>query len=190
MITDLDTFAADLAKALGLTCRLVNERQRIYTGHESYFFLRVPSPGRLEICGNFNLLALQKDGQSTPQWFGHGIASPSITVSAARTVEQIAKDIQRRFLPAYAAAFETAAQRRNADDACRRQAASAALAIQTAVGDFGHISDRSDFRVYLNRNAENSLSLGVGISGDLVKLEVGYLPQDKALAVINFLKTL
>lgn len=104
----------DIAKILGAPI----EEDKYSEGRESKFVKMVlpwggillveESRGRIEVLGSFP----RSDGD---YWGPHGVKY-SISVSAEKSAEQIARDIERRLLPVYRVAYEVAVKRMNEYD--------------------------------------------------------------------------
>ncbi len=167
---ELNELSIKVAVALGLRAVTVNDRVRIFTGSESYFFLR-DDRNRIEVNGNFHLLAKQKSGEPRSTWFGPKV-SVSITVAASKSPEVIAADIKRRFLPAYDAAFIQAAGQRATNDSYFTNVANLKAEVEQAIG------------------SASQWPVSFECGHDSAAFHVHGLKRDDALKLAAFLKTL
>jgi hypothetical protein len=137
---------------------------------------------KMEIWGE-----LPKNEKGESPYIGYGKKIPSINVSTSKTGTQIAKDIERRFLPAYAELFEEAVKTVRSQDAYYSKRDAMALQIAQIVKvDEDRISDgkvdfyRSPYHVFNETLAE------ADVSDDDVKLTLRLSYRD-TLDVLKYL---
>jgi hypothetical protein len=173
---------------------------KIHLNAGGYLYLRAGYPGnKVEVNGNFHLPVLKPNGESRNEYFGDRwgsngvkIVNPSISFNADKGAPKCAADIIRRFLPAYAENYKLAVERRDAEATHVALSNGVKAAIEQAVGDRTHNRDGNDFSLTVNRGDEaGALHLKFRVSGETAEVAVNtYLPADKVLRVIEFLKTL
>ncbi len=180
--TNLEVLARNVAASLGLSVVTTENGPRIFTGTpgrqsdspESYFFFRlIDHARRIEVCGNFHLLAKTKEGGQVRTWFGPSSAnSPTITVSASRSSEAIAQEITRRFLPAYSRTILAAQATRDQQDAHRITTQNLKFELEKAFG------------------ADSSIHTSFEVFGAEANITARGLSRENALKLAAFLKTL
>ncbi len=175
---------------------LVSENWHIQVNDnpECYIWFRTQK-NRVEVSGSFHLVG----AKGSSEYFGgdRGDGYCSISVSVDKSPEQIAKDILRRFLPGYLTSFSRCVEARDGQLAFNNQNLTTARRIVEAAGEVFTDDFRARFNqggqevsAYINRREENALRLAVRASGDTAEIDVGSLPADKAVRLVEFLKTL
>ena len=144
--------------------------------------------GKFFISGDFHRMG--KDGKTSGYDRMHtSKPRPSINVSPDRSADVIARDIERRFLPAFTELWLEVSERIKAQEDYERNSDDNALRVAVAFGispdDTRNIRRRDDYN--LRRNGEpvttpiTSVTLGgfgdVKPSGDSVKLELQVSPE-------------
>lgn len=188
--------AAIAAQFVGARPRVVDygsDDQRVngfdLEGEEGLYVSYDPYKNRFCISGKWPGSKTPNDGTCfTPSC----LPSPSITVDAEKSDEQIARDITRRFLPAYREVLAKCIERRDAHDAYIRKvnglAAELAEILGTSNGGRYH-NDRDPVR----RNVRLPDNVGYGeieAGTDSATFTIRALPADKARKLAAFLKTL
>jgi len=161
-------------------------------GRQLWFRLDVyKRPNRLEVSGNWPQCRIAKDSHNGPMVTPRDILrgnevdpSGSITVSAERTPEQIAKDITRRFLPGYTEMYVRCALRRNERDAEAVAKADLEKYLIELVGD-----ERLNLPKSFTETRSCYGSVVVN-SSNSIQIDLRGLDSKTAVEVLNFLKTL
>ena len=126
----------------------------------------------------------------TPRDLNHQAPDTSINVSAGKGAKQIASDINRRFLPAYREVFARCLERRQqSEDYAAKQnelAGKVARALNVSLKQ----GDRAKNFDLPSNLTEGSAYGSIEVSGDSVRFEVRSLDADRALKLIEFLKSL
>ncbi len=119
--------------------------------------------------------------------------SPSINVSVAKTHEQIARDITKRFLPEYVRIFAKIQDKVSAENdyATRRARNWARVADWVDTYNAPHLAEQGKVRIK-GADGKTNFDLGYGDvnmeSADSVKIELRSLPIETALAVLKLLQ--
>lgn len=121
---------------------------------------------------------------------------PSINLSQAKTPEQIARDIARRFLPEYLRIFAKLEAKQAADnDYDTRRARNWKRITDSGYVKYHalpHLKERADVRIKSNADGSTNYDAGYGEvhmeSVDSVRLELRSLPVETALAVLELLQ--
>jgi hypothetical protein len=134
---------------------------------------RRTSPARLAVHGRY-----------FPSFYPEPKLRPRITVSSARSIEAIAADIQRRFIPRYLETFAQVCNRkRRAEEyECRREVILAELAeiLKEPVSGDGVI------RYHSGRDGRYTYGR-IEVSGEQVRLDFSGVPVDTARAICRLL---
>ena len=140
------------------------------------------SCGKMEVQGD-----LPKNSKGESPYIGFGKKMPSINVSTSKTGLQIAKDIERRFLPAYTEILKSSVETVRSEDAYYSKRDAMAIQIAQLVKvDENRISDgkvgfyRSPYHVF------NKTLAGAEVSDDDVKLELRLSYRD-TLDILGYL---
>jgi hypothetical protein len=148
----------------------------------------------LHFSGNWPLSKLPKNRRNyqkmvVPRDLRPGEPSPSICVSAAKSVRQIAEEVRRRFLPAYFRVLAECIAQRDQNDASESQETNLAGRVAAALGQ--QCSEgRRNFDLPGNVTSDRGYGHVVVTGDDSVDFSIGYLKPDVALKLIELLKTL
>jgi len=143
-------------------------------GRQLLFRLEWNKNDRLEISGSW--------GMGLYQFLPYNREKTEITVSRKKSPEKIAKEIERRLLPAYERMFAKAVRHKEANDSYEKRKKDALEAIKAAIGGDAHFtSDGNKVYSYEPYNCDAEFYT------DEVKLELR-LPLEKAVRMLKWLK--
>jgi hypothetical protein len=122
----------------------------------------------------------------------YGIARPTAAMTQSKTPVQIARDIARRFLPAYLSLYATCQARKAQDEAARADAAAVAGRLSTVLGvrsredRVNQPGDRHTFFLYtLPGSAHGTVEVSYGGS---VKIELSGVAEAMATALCEVIR--
>jgi hypothetical protein len=178
---ELIPFPVDYNWGGRLTCHAGQHDEAIIVFSAGYV-LRGSSCEKMEIRGE-----LPKNAKGESPYIGYGKKMPSINVSTSKTGTQIAKDIERRFLPAYTEILKSAVETVRSQDAyySKRDAMALQIAQIAKVGQ-DQIRDgkvdfyRSPYHIF------NETLAGAEVSDDDVELRLRLSYRD-TLDVLEYL---
>ncbi len=140
-----------------------------------------PQPGRLVVTGDYpqhRHVSLLRDSEK-----------PTITVAVARGAQTIAGDIQRRFLPAYQAAYDLARQRQQQHETKETELwqlltqAAAALGVHAPRGPFDRIT-----RATMYAHGHGSVEASPGYVPGTITITANSVPLPQALQILAILR--
>jgi hypothetical protein len=122
----------------------------------------------------------------------YGIERPGAAMTQSKAPDQIARDIARRFLPAYLSLYATCQARKAQDEAARADAAAVAGRLSTVLGvrsredRVNQPGDRHTFYLYtLPGSAHGTVEVSYGGS---VKIELSGVPETMAVALCEVIR--
>lgn len=176
---------------------------RLHLTSGGYFTLRGESHlnNKVECSANLHLELTKENGETRSEYYGNRwfgpdgkIPHPSICFDSTKGALKVARDIKRRFLGAFVKAYGMAKEFRDLEQARINGGKSIRQQIEAAVGSMSReLSDSREFVIYV-KNESGSSSSRLECRPDApcgvnVKLDK-HLTVEKALALIEFLKTL
>jgi hypothetical protein len=155
--------------------------QEVYLGYDSY-------KNRIHVsgCWPYSRIEGEKHQRFGPWGLHPRPGDTAISISADKAPEKIAAEIGRRFMPAYEVVLARCLERREQHETYIRNQNSLTMQVATALNKDAK-SNGTHF--YLSDNISSGYG-SVEVRGDTVKVEVSSLPANKALKLIEFLKTL
>jgi hypothetical protein len=184
----LANFAKGVAQVLGLTYKAPNPESadwqtRLQTPSHGDVFLNYSHHNRkIHVSGCWPSNAAG-EVFSPARWLN--LNTPGITVSVDRDVTAAAKDIARRFLPAYYEVWTVLKQRADASDDFHEKKMGAALLLAKAAGGTVTQSGRGNSAFVRGEHCEIEVR-----SADSFIIKHHDINQDQAVRLIEFLKDL
>lgn len=176
--------ALALAQALGTGWSVENRPHREHVVHrDGYGFWFREDKDRVEIHGDWPTKA--GGGELFPSQYDG--PTGTITVSATKTEKQVAKDIERRFLPVYLPTWQKQNERAIANRQFTAKAEENAKTLAAAVPGAKRSDNRSpdaDITFYLHDNDAHQ----VRVYADSVRFEFFSTTPEKAIEILKILK--
>lgn len=163
-----------------------------------YFYFRADyRTNKISVFGNFHVDTKQSDGKTRSEYYGdrlytadnHSrIATPSISFNADKGAAKCAADIRRRFLTDYVNLYALAVKSAAGHSEYADKTVQTKINIAKACGTHGVDTLRPGNEINFT---VGELYLGFRISDNRAEVKINsYLPEEKVLKLIEFLKAL
>lgn len=155
------------------------------------------NPKMATVSGNFHIDTKQSDGKSRSEYYGDRLYTPdnrtrlsvpSMSFNAFKETEVIVKDIRRRFLKDYVNLYALAVKSAAGHSDYADKTVNTKIALAKACGNHGAdtLPAGNEISCHIGE-----LSLGFRVSDNRAEVRINtYLPEEKVLKLIAFLKTL
>ena len=142
-----------------------------------------PHKARLNISGSYPM---------TPRSAGavaYGDKNPSISVSATKPIDKIAKDIKTRFIPEFSKIYAACVAAKAERDAYESKQNQLMTKFADLIGHGPIRNDQTEVSGFIDRDSDSNLYVRIRVSGGHVKLEIDSMTPARAEEVLALLKT-